>query len=243
MMKVICLLLLSCIACLGQFSIDSGTVGLSVKALGSSANTGNDATESTGAYEPSQDALLIAIVINSKASAPDQPALVGNGLVWTELFDTNYLSTHRMTVWYAKCTSGTFEGALTANTGATAQTGWALAVVQVRGAVITGVNGVDSIRQSVNANVSAGTTVTATFAALGKRTLCLGLLGANLNGAAMSEEAGWTKITDVNYNTPATELTIVYQAKNADTTCGISNASAFSGCIVGIELVQIGNFP
>lgn len=242
-MKPICLLLLSCAACLGQFTIDSGTIGLSVKALGSSANTGNDASEATGGYEPAQDAELIAIVINSKAATPDLPSLVGNGVVWTKLFDTNYLSTHRLTIWYGKCSSGTFEGVLTASTGATAQTGWALAVVQVRGAVITGVNGVDSIRQSVNANVSAGTTITATFAALGKRTLCLGLLGANLNGAAMTAESGWTKIVDVNYNTPATELTVVYQEKNSDTTCAISNAGAFSGCIVGIEFVQVGNFP
>lgn len=242
-MRALCLLLLSCAACLGQFTIDSGTLGLAVKPLGSSAGTGNDDTESTGAYEPMQDGLLIAIVINTKASAPDQPTLVGNGVVWTELFDTNYLSTHRLTIWYGKCGSGTFEGALTASTTGVNQTGWALAVVQVQGAVITGLNGVNALRQNVNANVSAGTTITATFAALGKRTLCLGLLGANLNGAAMTAESGWTKITDVNYNTPATELTVVFQAKNADTTCAISNASSFSGCIVGIELVQVGNFP
>ena len=59
----------------------------------------------------------------------------------------------------------------------------------------------------------------------------------------MTAESGWTKITDINYNTPAAELTIVYQAKNADTTCAISNAGAFSGCVVGVELVQVGNFP
>jgi len=116
-------------------------------------------------------------------------------------------------------------------------------VVEVSGSVTTGLNGVNAIRQTVNANVSAGTTITATFAALGKRTLCLGLLGGNLNGTANTAEAGWTEIVDVNYNTPATELTIVYQAKNADTTCAISNAGAFTGCIVGVELVQLGNFP
>jgi hypothetical protein len=233
------LLLLSCLSCVAQ----DATLGLSVRALGSSANTGNDASETTASYTPRQGTELIAIVINSKASLPDQPAVSGNGLTWTETFDTNYLSTHRLTIWYAKCGSGSFAGAFSANTGATAQTGWAIAVVEVTGAVITGLNGVNSIRQSVNANVSAGTTITATFDALGKRTLCLGLLGANLNGAAMTAESGWTKITDVNYNTPATELTIVYQAKNADTTCAISNAGAFSGCVVGIELVQVGNFP
>jgi len=59
----------------------------------------------------------------------------------------------------------------------------------------------------------------------------------------MTAESGWTKITDINYNTPAAELTIVYQAKNQDTTCAISNAGAFSGCVVSVELVQVGNFP
>jgi hypothetical protein len=116
-------------------------------------------------------------------------------------------------------------------------------VWEIEGSVITGVNGVAALRQNVNANVSAGTTVTATFAALGKRTLCVGLLGANLNAAAMTAESGWTKLTDINFNTPATELTLVYQLKNADTTCAISNGSAFSGCVVGVEFVQDGNFP
>jgi hypothetical protein len=232
-------LFLSCLGCFGQ----EYTRGLSIRILGSSANTGNDASETTPTYDLRVNTELIAVVINSKASAPDQPAVVGNSLVWTEIFDTNYLSTHRMTIWYAKCGSGAVDGTFSANTGATAQTGWAIAVFEVEGTRITGVNGVDSIRQSVNANVSAGTSITATFGALGKRTLGVGLLGANLNGAAMSAEAGWTKLRDINYNTPATELTIVYQLKNADTTCNIGNASAFSGCIVGLELVQDGNFP
>ena len=169
--------------------------------------------------------------------------VVGNSLTWTEVFDTNYISTHRLTVWYAKCGSGAIQGTFRASVAGVAQTGWAIAVVEISGAVITGLNGVNAIRQSVNANVSAGTSITATFAALGKRTLGLGLLGANLNGAAMTAESGWTKQVDINYNTPATELTIVSQAKNADTTCNIQNAGAFTGCIVGIELVQVGNFP
>jgi len=233
------LLLLSCLSCVAQ----EATLGLSVRALGSSANTGNDDSESTGSYTPRQGTELIAIVINTKAATPDQPTLVGNGLTWTEVFDTNYISTHRLTIWYAKCGSGAIAGTLTAATTGVNQTGWALAVVEVSGSVTTGLNGVNAIRQTVNANVSAGTTITATFAALGKRTLCLGLLGGNLNGTANTAEAGWTEIVDVNYNTPATELTIVYQAKNADTTCAISNAGAFTGCIVGVELVQLGNFP
>lgn len=234
-----CVLLLSALCCYGQ----EHTRGLSIRVLGSSAATGNDASETTAAYTPRINTELIALVINTKAATPDQPAIVANGLTWTELFDTNYLSTHRLTVWYAKCGSGAIRGTFNANTGATAQTGWAIAVWEIEGSVITGVNGVTALRQNVNANVSAGTTITATFAALGKRTLCVGLLGANLNSANMSAESGWTKLTDINFNTPATELTMVYQLKNADTTCDISNAGSFSGCVVGVEFVQDGNFP
>lgn len=242
-MKSLFLLLLSCIACLGQFSIDQGTLGLSIRALGSSASTGNDASETTAAYTPTQESELIAIVINSKAATPDQPAIVANGLTWTELFDTNYLSTHRLTIWYAKCGSGAIAGTFSANTGATSQTGWAIAVAEVRGAVITGLNGVDGLRQNVNANQAVATNITATFGALGSRTLCVGLLGANLNSANMAAETGWTKIVDANYNTPATEVTVVVRAKNTDTTCLVTNAAAFSGCIVGVEFGQVGNFP
>lgn len=234
-----CVLLLSAVCCFGQ----EHTRGLNVRVLGSSASTGNDASETTAAYTPRLNTELLALVINTKASAPDQPAIVANDLVWTELFDTNYLTTHRLTVWYAKCGSGAIRGTFNANTGATAQTGWAIAVWEIEGSRITGVNGVDALRQNVNANVSAGTSITATFAALGTRTTGIGVLGANLNSANMSAESGWTKLTDINFNTPATELTMVYQLKNADTTCNIQNAASFSGCIVGVEFVQDAVYP
>lgn len=238
-MKALILLLISCVGCYAQFDI----AGYSVRSLGFSASTGNDASETIAAYTPRIGTMLIAIVVNTKASAPDQPTVTANSLTWTELFDTNYLSTHRLTIWYAKCGSGATRGTLVAATGATAQTGWAVGLVEVEGAYITGLNGVTALIQNVNANVSAGTTITATFGALHGGTLCIGLLGANLNGTAMTPEAGWTELIDANFNTPATEITVVAQVKNSDTTCAISNAGAFSGCIVGIEFAQEGNYP
>lgn len=242
-MKSLIVLLLSTLSCFAQFDFSSGTRGYSVRSLGSSANTGNDASETIASYTPRLGTILIAIVVNTKAATPDQPNVTGNSLTWTELFDTNYLSTHRLTIWYAKCGSGATPGTFVADTGATAQTGWAIGLVEIEGSYITGVNGVNALRQNVNANVSAGTTITATFGTLRGGTLCIGLLGANLNGTAMTAESGWTEILDTNFNTPATEITVVARVKNADTTCAISNAGAFSGCIVGIEFAQEGNYP
>lgn len=242
-MRTFICILLSCLNCFAQFDFSADTRGYSDRVLGSSASTANDASETIAAYTPRLNTMLIAIVVNTKASAPDQPSLTGNSLVWTEMFDTNYLTTHRLTIWRAKCGSGAIRGTLVADTGAVNQTGWAMALVEIEGSYTTGVDGVNAIIQSVNANVSAGTSITATFAALHGGTLCLGLLGANLNGTAMTAESGWTKIVDVNFNNPATEVTVVMRNKNTDTTCAISNAGAFTGCIVGIELAQEGNFP
>lgn len=230
---------LSCACCHSQFDI----AGYSIRSLGSSAATGNDDNQSTAEYTPRIGTMLIAIVVNTKASAPNQPSVEGNSLTWTLLFDTNYLSTHRLTVWYAKCGSGATRGAFTASTTGVNQTGWAVGLVEVEGSYITGLNGVNSLIQNVNANVSAGTSITATFGSLHGGTLCIGLLGANLNGTAMTAEAGWTELIDANYNTPATEITVVARVKNTDTTCAVSNGSSFSGCIVGIELAQEGNYP
>jgi hypothetical protein len=232
----------SLIACSGQELVS--TDGLNIRLLGSSAATGNDASETTAAYFPKQGTELIAIVVNTKASAPDQPAIVANSLTWTELFDTNFLSTHRLTVWYAKCGSGATVGTFNANTGATSQTGWAIAVMEVTGSVLTGVNGVTALRQNVNVSNNVNTNLTVTFGTLGKRTLSLCLAANNLNSSVFTtSEAAWTKFLNINYNTPATAIAAFYQLKNTDTTCLMTNAAVFTGCGVGVEFVQEGNFP
>lgn len=240
-MKAIILLLLSCVLCFGQAD-DNATLGLACRALGSGAATANDDTESTGSYNPKVGSELVAIVINTKASAPDQPTVTGNSLVWQEVFDTNYISTHRMTVWVAKAGSGVTPGVFTASTTGVNQTGWAIAVCEVVGGVFTGVDGTNGIRQRINAS-GTGTTLTGTFGALGKRPLCLTVTGGSLNSTAYTVDAGWTIITQAAYNTPTTTVIIAFQAKNTDTTCAISHASSFTGCMVGLEFGQLGNFP
>lgn len=244
-MKTLLTLLISCLSCCAQFDFSSDTRGYSIRSLGSSASTTGDASETIAAYTPRLNTMLIAIVVNTKAATPDAPSLTGNSLTWTKTFDTNYLSTHRMTVWYAKAVSGMTRGTLVASTGAVNQTGWAMGLVEIEGCYDTFVfpSANHCMIQSVNANVSGGTSITATFAALHGGTLCIGLLGANLNGTAMTAESGWTELIDINFNNPATEVTVVARNKNTDTTCAISNAGAFSGCIVGIEFSQDGNYP
>lgn len=243
MNKVITIFLLSCSLLKAQEDQQVEiTRGLNIRLLGSSAATGNDASESTGSYIPRPNTILVAIVINTKASAPDQPNTSGNSITWTEIFDTNYISTHRLTVWTAKTGSGSTRGTFTADTGATSQTGWAIAVIEVSGGVLTGTDGTNGIIQRINAS-GTGTSLTGTFGTLGKRTLCIGLMGGNLNSAAYSAESGWTLLNAINYNTPATSNVIVYQLKNSDTTCTVSHGSSFTGCIVGLEFGQLGIFP
>ena len=56
-MRAILFLFLSAICAFSQTQvggIDQATLGLSVRVLGSSANTGNDDNESTGSYTPRQ---------------------------------------------------------------------------------------------------------------------------------------------------------------------------------------------
>ena len=243
-MKSLLVLLCSCLACFGQFDLGTGTRGLSVRVLGSSAATGNDDNESTGSYNPQANSMLIAFVVNTKAAAPDQPTAVGNSLTWNEIFDTNFLADHRLTVWQAKCGSGATAGAFTAATTGVSQTGWAVAVFEITGGVNTGTDGTNVLRQQVNASNNANTNVTTTFGTLGKGTLCLSMIAYNLNTAVMTtSEATWLKIANVNFNTPATAIAAFYQPKNADTTCLQTNAALFTGCSVGLEFVQEGNYP
>lgn len=236
------LLFLSCLPCFGQFDVGSGTVGLSVRTLGSSAATGNDDNESTASYTPRANSMLVAIVVNTKASAPDQPVVSGNSLVWNEIFDTNFLTTHRLTIWQAKCGSGMTPGAFTASTAPTAQTGWCVGVIEITGGIFTGTGGTNGIRQRVNANTSTAT-ATATFGALRAGAVSITLVSFDDNGTA-SPEAGWTELIDVNFNTPATQICVAYRLKNTDTTGVIvSDVTPTTGCIVGLEFGQEGNFP
>lgn len=230
------------ISSIAQFDPDSGTVGLNVRLLGSSANTGNDDNESTGSYSPQQGSLLMAFIINT-ATTPGTPTMTANGLTWDKIFDTNYLSDHKLTVWTAKCNSGCISGIATGSTAPTSQTGWTIQVIEITGTRITSTQGTNGIKQRVNANVSAGTSITVTLGALrtGNMTVCM--FANNLNGTADAAESGWTELSDINFNTPATEAFIMYRKKNTDTSANVTNGSSTSGVMICLEFGQEGNFP
>ena len=188
--------------------------------------------------------MLVAIVVNTKASAPDQPTVVGNSLVWTEIFDTNYSAgVGRLTVWQAKCGPGATPGAFTAATTGVTQTGWCVGVVEITGGVFTGTQGTNGIRQRVNANTSTTEAMTVTFGTLGKGTACI-LLATFDENSTCTPEAGWTELLDVNFNTPACGIAAAYRLKNTDTSGTItSDGTVTAGAMVGLEFGQLGNFP
>lgn len=232
-----------CLSCVGQLEYPA-TTGLSIRSLGTTANTASADNVVVGPFTPNNNSMLIAFVVNTKASAPDTPTASGNGLTWQRMLTTNYLVDHNLSVWQANNKSGGFAGSFTAATTGISQTGWAAAVMEITGGYFTGTLGTNGIRQNVNSNNSINTNNTVTFAALKNRVLCLSMVAYNLNAAAMTtSEATWRKLLNVNFNTPATSIAAFYQAKNTDTTCLMTNAAAFSGCGVGLEFVQIGNFP
>ncbi len=222
-----------------------GGRGLGVRLLGSSSSTSAASTYNATLTDIQMPSLIFAMVVSTKASAPDIPTFsTPNGLTWTQIRTTNYNTLaspiSRLTVFYSKVTSGMFKGVVSsADFGGNNQTGCIVAVVEVAGAEMTGGIVTNAIAQIVHGGANVNTNATATFAAYsGTRNLALGFVGGSLNSQNDVAESGWTKLFGGNYNTPATEAAIVYQVKASDTSLLVTNAASISWATVGVEVKQ-----
>jgi len=225
------------------------TQGMSIRALGGSASTSAassyTATATGIGIKPMDSSLCLAMVVNSKASAPDIPTYSGYGLTWTQCRTTNYGTlaspTRRLTVFFAKSNSAANTNAGAADFAGVNQTGCITRVVEVPFADMHLANATNALVQIVHGGNNVNTNAVATFAALiGARNLAIAFVGASLNSANMAVESGWTKESDQNYNTPATEGTVAYQLKSTDTSVLLTNAASIDWACVAIEIRQEG---
>lgn len=223
--------------------------GMTVRALGGSASTTAAATYNATAagigIKPMDSSLCLAMVVNSKASAPDTPTFSGYGLTWTQCRTTNYNTlgtpTCRLTVFFAKSNSAANTNVGSASFAGVNQTGCIVRVVEVPFADMHGSNATNALVQIVHGGNNANTNAVATLGTLlGARNLAIAFVGGSLNSANMAVESGWTKESDQNYNNPATEGTVAYQLKSTDTSVLLTNAASMSWACVAIEVRQEG---
>jgi hypothetical protein len=225
------------------------TAGMAIRALGGSSSTAAASTYNATAtgigIKPMDSSLCLAMVVNSKASAPDIPTFSGYQLTWTQLRTTNYGTlaspTRRLTVFFAKSNSANNTNVGSADFAGVSQTGCIVRVVEVPFADMHLLNATNALVQIVHGGNNVNTNAVATFATLiGARNLAIAFVGASLNSANMAVESGWTKESDQNYNNPATEGTVAYQLKSTDTSVLLTNAASIDWACVAIEVRQEG---
>lgn len=224
----------------------NATRGMTVRSLAGSSTTAGATTYTATALatgtKPMDSSILFCMVVSSKASAPDIPTLTGYGLTWTQCSTTNYNTlaspTQRLTVFFAKSNSAANTNECVATFGGTA-TGCIMRVIEVPFADMHLANATNALVQIVHGGNNVNTNAVATLAAYsGTRNLAIAFIGASLNSANNVAEAGWTKESDQNYNTPATEGTVVYQLLATDTSVLVTNAASISWASVAIEVAQ-----
>jgi len=217
--------------------------GQQIFLVGSNSSTAGATSYQTGPYQPRENSLLLAHVVSSKASAPDIPTGTGNALTWVQLRTTNYFSlaspTVRNTVFMAHSRSGATTNGFTATFGGTA-TGCIITVVEITNCDTTGSpDATNALVQIVHGGGNVNTNATCTFAAAsGTRNLAIGFVGGSLNSQNNTAESGWTKLAGANYNTPATEASVIYQYNTTDTSFLSTNAAAMSWTVIGVEIKQ-----
>ena len=206
----------------------------------------NDTTDrSTYLTAPATDyiqsnTLALAMVVNSKASAPDAPTLSGMGLNWVQIGTSNFNTlaspTERVTVFRAM-SNNIASGRLTADFGGATQTSCLIDLVQAFGAGTNGTDGADGLVQTNYGGGNADTTLTITLGALNANGTngAIGFYGNNLNPFGGAAESGWTEGLDYGVATPNTGGGIYWRQGTTDNTIGPSvSSSAWAG--IGVEV-------
>lgn len=210
-------------------------------------DTSNAATYVAPNFTPDKGCLLLGWVANSKASAPDTPAISDTRFTWTRIASKNAGSLHILHVFRAM--AGT-DGTTPAQGGATigfpaSQTGCVWGFLQISG-VPNSSDGSNAIVQyASNTFGSSVTTSTTTISALQKNTngIFAGLaIGVNSNPTV--EGIYTAAATHPGYNTPASKLGMSWNLNNGGTevTPSYSWSGGYTPGEIALEVVSYGTF-
>jgi hypothetical protein len=216
-----------------------GTIGQTV--LTSGAVAANGRTFTTASIAPAANALVTIAVLSRLSSGAVTPTVSGGGMAsWTQVASVDYdpiaTPASRLVVFRAMSASPG-SGAITlsfANSMGNAQ--WV--VSQWTGVSQTGTNGSGAIGQIGTANGNSVTALAKTLGAFGNaNNVAYGLVGASLNGPAVTPGAGFAEITE----TSSGEKTLLESqwATNLTTVQGSLSSAANAG-LLAIELVAGG---
>ena len=199
-----------------------------------SLTDGESTTDDTTSYAsasitPTANALVLVWVISSDAGTQQIPTLSGNGITWSQVATQTAGGTRRVTLFSGTSASPS-TGAVTANFGATTQTGCSITIHQFVGSVTP------TVRQSkvgtatgTSASVTLDTPPVSTSAVVG------GLARSTVETTTAG--SGFSVRIDDGYATPNVARFVEYDLTAVDGTaaCSWTTASTY-----GMVVVEVG---
>lgn len=246
------ILVLSALSAFGQWDVSFvGTltaekivVPITYRGIGSNAvTTGAASYPTSAANNASANSLVLAMVMNSKATAADVVnTFTGMGLTWDKIAETNWNNGtifHRMTIFRSMTNAETPSLTCTADFNGVNQTGNAIRVCEFSGVDTSGTRGSGAVVQIVMASTNAtGTAVgvnLGTLDASGKNAVVM-FAGNQVNGFNGTAENGWTEDWDTGYNTPASGQYEEYQLLATDNTPRVTAGTAAIWGAIALEV-------
>jgi len=221
------------------FTAASGSITHTL--LTSGTNTANQSVYTTASITPAANALITVAVLGRRSTGAQTPTVTGGGMsTWTQVASVDYdvISTplSRVTVFRALSTSPG-SGTLTI-TFPNSQSNATWIVSQWSGVDVSGVNGAGAIVQSATARGDGVTSLSATLSAFGNSTnAAYGVVGAGLNGPAVTPGSGFTEIAE-----PSSGESNTLEAEWAVNLTNVSASwgSAKNAGLLGIEIKAAG---
>jgi hypothetical protein len=212
-----------------------------------SSTTGATSYAPSVNFTPTANALVLAYVVNTKASAPDTPTGSGCGLTWVQVdtitFNTVGTATERLTVFRAQGASPS-AGVFTADFAAATQTGCIIKVVEVLNADATAANGANAIVQhpTNTADTTANPTVSYSATSISGTNMFIFGYGDSVNSTTDSAPpTGWEEVEELSYATPNAGFVLNYQLAPTSGTSVACTATSrnWGGSVIEVKPAAI----
>lgn len=195
-------------------------------------------------FTPAANALVLAAVLNSKASAPDLPSSLTStgGLTFVQVLTTNFNSlaspAKRLTIYRAQAASPT-ESTVVISFGAT-QTGCTMAFCEFQNADDSAADGANAIVQSVANGGDSSDPLNISMAAVdaNSKNAVAVFMGNSQVPFGGTPQSNWTEDFDGGYATPNTGLNLTHIMATTSNSVSIDLAGSTAWAGLALEIKQ-----
>lgn len=199
-------------------------MAVSVTVLTNSGNDDNQNSYTTASISPPGNKPVFAVVVNTKNSAPETPALSGNGLTWVVQQSVVWSSTWRITLYRALGATPS-SGAVSITFGGVGQTGCSWVIGYFDGAATGGTNASEAFVQSASNTGNNVSSLTVTLSAFGSATNAAFGAFAVDNSTSPVVGSGFTSVATNPGNSPGRSMLVEFKT-TSDTTVDSNSEGA-----------------